>query len=542
MSIDQLIDDARDLPVEATAALGAIAGFLLILAIAAQLSARRLRRELQLAEEELVDEKTGLMPRSAIRVRLGAELAWASTSRTPVAVAAMRIRGSRFTHAAKVLRHAMREEEGAFLLGEQRVALELWGVDPDAAAVATRRLGEDLARAGHPVVDVGVACMPRDGSDVETLVAAAERDLRPVDDPRPPASDVGADGAARGSVNHAAALLLGVLPWFAAMGLLLLVTWRLVPAAIEPALAGDRSGSDLARAIVAAIGVPLGAALLHVSCWNRGGGAAPSSHPIGRAGLRLGVALALVVGIPLAWGIFAPTTPGDVTDGFGASLAVIALVLLALVHARQLVHAPAPVLAGLAAIGGAITWWAVDVATYPVVANSGRLLLAAALGALLARFIERASWIVLLALLAGGVDAWSVAADSGVTNRVLDAAGRGEDGGLLDLLLFTGPIVADRPLFQIGVTDLVFLAMFIAWSHDWRVDLRIATTALHVAAWTAAIASELRADVVPMLPFLCAAMIAVVGIRSFVLRRRVRTWRADPAADPAVTSTAVPAA
>lgn len=271
MNVDELINAARDLPVEVIAALGALTGFLVIFAIAAQLSAWRLRRELLVAEEELVDAKTGLLPRSAIRVRLGAELAWASTSRTPVAVAAMRIRGSRFTHAAKVLRHAMREEEGAFLLGEQRVALELWGADPEAAAVATRRLGDDLARAGHPVVDVGVACMPRDGSDVETLIAAAERDLRPVDDPRAPASDVGADGRARGAVGHAASLLLGVLPWFAAMGLLLLVTWRLLPAAIDPAIDGGRSGSELLYAIVAAIGLPLGAALLHASCWNRGG-------------------------------------------------------------------------------------------------------------------------------------------------------------------------------------------------------------------------------------------------------------------------------
>jgi hypothetical protein len=372
--------------------------------------------------------------------------------------------------------------------------------------------------------------MPRDGSDVETLIAAAERDLRPVDDPRAPASDVGADGRARSAVGHTAALLLGVLPWFAAMGLLLLVTWRLLPAAIDPAIAGERTGTDVVYAILAAIGLPLGAALLHASCWNRGGGAAPSSHPIGRAGMRMSVALALVVGIPLAWGIFAPLQPADIADGFGASLAVLALVILALVHARQLVHAPAVVLAGLAAIGGAIAWASVELATYPVVANSGRMLFAAALGAMLARFIERASWIVWLALLAGAVDIWSVFAEEGVTNRVLDAAASGEGGGLLDLLLFTGPIVADRPLFEVGVTDLVFLSLFIAWSHDWRVDLRIATGALLVAAWATLIVAELRADVVPMLPFLCTAMIVVVTVRSLVLRRRVRGWRADSVA------------
>lgn len=206
---------------------------------------------------------------------------------------------------------------------------------------------------------------------------------------------------------------------------------------------------------------------------------------------------------------------------------MFALVVLALVHARQLVHAPAPVLVGLAVLGGVIAWSAVDLATYPVAANSGRMLFAAALGALLARFIERASWIVMLALLAGAVDLWSVFADGGVTNRVLDAAASGEDGGLLDLLLFTGPLVADRPLFEVGVTDLVFLAMFIAWSHDWRVDLRVATGALLAAAWVTLIVAEVRADVVPMLPFLSVAMILLIAVRSYVLRRRVRTWRAD---------------
>ena len=526
MTWDDLVEGARDLPVEAVAAIGALAGLLVVLAVGVQLAAWRMRSELHVAEEELVDERTGLLPRSALRVRLGAELAWGATSRTPVAVAAMRVRGSRFVHAAKVLRHSMREEEGAFLVGEQRVALELWGADPEAAAEATRRLGDDLARAGHPVVDVGVACMPRDGADVETLVAMAQRDLRPVDDPRPPASDVGADGRARGAVGHAVSLLLGVLPWFAAMGLLLLVTWRLVPAAIEPAIEGTRGGSDIAIALLVALGLPIGAALLHASCWNRGGGAAPSSRPIGRAGWRMSVVLAVVVGVPLAWGVFAPLTPADLADGFGASLAMLALVLLALVHARQLVHAHPLVLILLAVLGAVVTWASIDPGTYPVVANAGRLLFAAAVGALLAQLVERASWIVGLAVLAAAVDLWSVLAESGITSQLLERAEGGDGDVLLDLLLFTGPIVGERPLFELGVTDLVFLALFIAWSHDWRLDLRIASAVLLAGTWTALVVAEVRAEAVPVLPFIAVAMVGLVVVRSIVLRRRVRAWRA----------------
>lgn len=519
-----LLDSARSLPPTAVAGLGAVAAFLVVLAIGVQLAARRLRQQLHEAEEELVDRETGLLPRSALRVRLGAELAWASTTRTPLAVAALRVRGSRFRHATRVVRESMREEEAAFLLGEQRIAVELWGADPAAAAVATRRLGRALARAGHPVVDVGVACAPRDGADVETLVAAAQRDLRPVDDPGEPGTDTGADGSARGPFAHALVLLGGVLPWFAAMGALLLVAWRLLPAAIEPALEGTRDASQVATALVTLVGVPLGAALLHASCWNAGGGAAPASRPFGSAGVRATAALSALILVPLAWGILLPTFPAGMADGFGAGLAMVALVVLVLLHGRQLVHVASPVLLVLALFGGGITWAAVEAASLPLVANGGRLLFAAALGALLARYVERASWIVGLALLAAIVDLWSVYSDSGVTNRVLDSA-EGGGGRLLDLLLFTGPVVDGSPLFAMGVTDLVFLAMFLAWGHDWRVDMRLVAGALLVACWLALVVAEASGDVVPVLPFLSIAILIVVAARSTLLRRRVREWR-----------------
>jgi hypothetical protein len=518
VNVDRLLQHARDLPVEAVAALGAVAAFLVVLAIGVSLAAARLRRQLDQAEEELVDAETGLLPRSAVRVRLGAELAWASTTRVPLAVAVLRIRGSRFTAAARVLRSSMREEESAFLLRDQRVAVELWGADADDASIATRRLGEDLARAGHPVVDAGVACAPRDGSDVETLLAAAQRDLRPIDDPRQP-----------GLGSSPLATLARVLPSFAALGLVLLVAWRLVPAAIEPILhGGSRSSRDLAVALVAVIGIPLGAALAHVACWNFAGGAAPRSHPLRSAGLRVGAAIAVIVAAPLAWGVFRPEAPSSLSLGFGATLAVLALIVFALLHARQLVHVPPVLLLVLAVLGGAITWLATDPATLPVVADAGRLLLAASLGALLASLVERASWMVGLALLAGAVDVWSVFADQGVTNRLLDTAAAGNDHWLR-LLLVTGPSVDGTPLFGLGVTDLVFLALFLSWSHDWRLDMRVVTAALLVATWAGMLTSELGPDVVPLLPFLAAAMTLVLLGRSLVLRARARAWRSpDP--------------
>ncbi|MCW2972808.1 MAG: hypothetical protein JWN72_1081, partial [Thermoleophilia bacterium] len=339
--MSDVLDQLRDLPVAAVAVLGAVAAFLLVLAVGVQRSAVLLRRDLHSAEEELVDPVTGLLPRSALPVRLGAELAWAATSRTEIGVAALRIRGSRFTHATIVLRSAMREEEQAFLLGDQRVAVELWGAGAFESAAAVRRLGSALARAGHPVVDAGVALAPRDGRDVEQLVASALRDLRPADDPTPPGHDLGPDGRARGPFAHTMAILLRVLPWFVAGTALLLLAWRLVPASIEPALdGGSRSTRDLVVALVTTLGIPVGAALLALAAWNHGGGTVPRSHPLTAARWRTLAMFVVVIGAPLAAGVFAPDWPAGLGRGLPVSLALLGLTIGMLALARQLVHAP----------------------------------------------------------------------------------------------------------------------------------------------------------------------------------------------------------
>src|SRR4051812_25694764 len=156
MSWDDLIDTLGGISPEGLTLLGVVCAALVAAAIVAQVAALRVARELAHAEEELVDRATGLLPRSAIAVRLGIELTWAQVTSTPICVAVLRIRGAHFERAARVLRQAMRGEEQAFLLGEQRVLVELWGVHPDAAAGAARRFGRALAGAGFPVVDAGL--------------------------------------------------------------------------------------------------------------------------------------------------------------------------------------------------------------------------------------------------------------------------------------------------------------------------------------------------------------------------------------------------
>ncbi|MCW2955487.1 MAG: hypothetical protein JWO69_356 [Thermoleophilia bacterium] len=510
---------ARELPPEAVAGLGAAAAFLTIVAIAAQVSARRIVHELHDVEAELVDPRTGLLPQAAVRVRLGAELAWAATSRTPISVAVLRIRGSRFVHAAHVLRHSMREEEQAFVLRDQHVAVELWGADAQAAATGVARIGDDLARAGHPVVDAGIASAPADGSDVETLLAAARRDLRPVDD----VLDRVRAGRARVGARGELRLLANILPWFIAMGVVLLAAWRLLPAAIEASLADDLVGVDLAVALVAAIGLPVAAAFVLAAGWNWGGDAVPRSRPYARAGWRTLGAVALVVAAPLAWGIFLPGAPAPAADGFGATLALAAVMVLVLVQARQLVYVGAPALLVLLVVGAAVTWAGVDVWEMPVVANAGRLLAAAVVGALLAKCIERSSWVVVLALAVAAIDVWSVYADSGVTNQLL---GDGGDGAhrVVDYLLLAGPVVGGAPMYELGVTDLAFVALFLAWAADWRVDLRVTTAALVAALWGAFVVAEAVDETLPALPFLSVVMVLLVAVRSVRLRSHATRW------------------
>lgn len=524
MSGVAVTDVARSLDPAAVGVLGAVAAFLVVLAVAAQRSVRVLQQELETAAEELVDPHTGLLPRAAVRVRLGAELAWSAASHTPVAVAVLRIRGSRFRHAAQVLRHSMREEEGAFLLGDQHVAVELWAAGPDAALAATRRLGDQLADAGHPVVDAGIACSPRDGTDVETLLETARRDLRPIDDPLPPGRTVDEDGSAPGWFRHTLAMALSTVPPFVAFAMLLLLCWRLVPAAVEPALAaGSRSARDVLHAFVALVGIPAGAALLHLAFWNASG-VAPRSRPRCSGGRRTAAVIAALVVLPLAWAVLAPGWPDALSEGTGVTLAVLALVVLALLHARRLVHLPVLVVGAIGVAGAATTAFAVEVEQMPVLANAGRLAAAAALGAMLARLVERASWIAFLAVMAALVDIWSVYARGGVTNRLLES-GDAPAGRVVDLLLFTGPSVEGAPQFAVGITDLVFLALFLCWAHDWRLDMRVVALALLAGTWLGLATGELLDSLVPLLPFLALAMLLVVATRSVTLRTRVAAWR-----------------
>lgn len=523
--IDQSLDRARDWPPGVVAALGALAAFLLVFAIGVHLAARRLRRELEEAQEELVDPATGLLPRSALAVRLGAELSWADTTGTPISVAAVRVRGSGFEHAAHVLRRAMRGEEQAFLLGDQRVAVELWGTDVLEAAGAARRLVAELAAAGHTVVDVGVAGAPRDGNDPAELVSAALRDMRPVDDANAPGHLVARSGHAPGRIARQGSLAGQVLVWLGAAALLLAASWRLVERGVHVGASGHSAG-DTAAAVVAVVGIPLAAALLAVAAWNRQGGPAPWSHPVRAAGWWVGAIIAAAIAAPLAWGLFASADSGSVT---AVSVAALALVVLALASARQLVHAAVAPLVVILAVGWAGVWAFVHPLGSPVAADVARLVAAAAAGSLLAKLIERLSWLVGVVALAGVLDLWSVLADRGVTHQLLE--GGTTSRSALDLLLFTGPAMSRQPAFELGSSDLVVVALVLAACHDWRVDMRAATAALATALWATVVVVDLTDRALPALPAVAVATIALLGLRSLAARRRTSA-ASEPLAQP----------
>src|SRR6186997_731307 len=121
-----MVEQARTLPPEVVGMLAGACVILAALATTVQLGVRRRKAELGRVSHEIVDERTGLLPRTAIPVRLGAELGWGGAAGVPVSVVLLRIRGAGFLQATGVLRGAMRDEEQAFLLTDDKVVVELW--------------------------------------------------------------------------------------------------------------------------------------------------------------------------------------------------------------------------------------------------------------------------------------------------------------------------------------------------------------------------------------------------------------------------------
>ena len=149
------------------------------------------------------------------------------------------------------------------------------------------------------------------------------------------------------------------------------------------------------------------------------------------------------------------------------------------------------------------------------VADLARILAAACLGIVLARYITSVGTVVIIVLAAIAADLFSVFA--GPTRALVQ-----EDSPLLDGLLLVFPTFGSALGFGLGLSDFIFLALFAAASRF--LHLRYAATLLGLcfATFLAVTAGLLLARPLPALPFIALAFVVVNAdlIVSSVAKRR----------------------
>jgi hypothetical protein len=179
-----------------------------------------------------------------------------------------------------------------------------------------------------------------------------------------------------------------------------------------------------------------------------------------------------------------------------------------------------------------------------IATNVIRLIAAIGAGAIFARNLERVSWIVLLAVSISAIDLWSVFSSEGTTNKMIKQAVEkdhhgGGSSGLLDSLLLNAPRVNDIPIFNIGTTDLIFIAVFLCFAHFWRVGLARVAVMIVVTLVVALAAATYRTEGIPVLPFLSVGFLLV---SSPMLVRELLGDRESAASEQVNDSDRIPAA
>ena len=230
------------------------------------------------------------------------------------------------------------------------------------------------------------------------------------------------------------------------------------------------------------------------------------------AGLRGPAAVGLlVVVVPLVTSRL-PHTPWlkvDVLLGFGLAVAPV-LGLSWLLATRPLSSRAAGVLAaaGLAAavsLSG-LGW----VGAAPVF----KVLVAALAGRLLGRQVAEAWWLVLVALVALLADTWSVFA--GPTRLVVERA-----PSMLDYLLLHFPALGSGAAgMGLGMSDLVFLALFTAGSHRAGLRARAGFLAMGLSLLLTVVLALVWKPALPALPLLSLAFLGANADRLWALRPR----------------------
>jgi hypothetical protein len=227
-----------------------------------------------------------------------------------------------------------------------------------------------------------------------------------------------------------------------------------------------------------------------------------------RLGSAAGAAVALVAVGALSG--FAPAFAlrADIVLSAAVSLAVIAWLVWALYPLRVLGHRLLLVtLVGLPA-GALLTW----LELLPL-ANVAKVVAAAALGLWVAENLERASWVVLVAVVSAAVDIVSVYA--GPTKALLGEGPR-VVGYFTVALTWFGYGVTEG-YTALGISDIVFFSLYLGAAR--RFGLRAAASAVAMtASFVLTIIAALWWEALPALPLLSVAFLAVNADKLWALR------------------------
>jgi hypothetical protein len=472
------------------AVLAPIVAVLVVFAVRLQREQLEARRELDALRHDRTGSDIGMLGQSALVLRLQPELIWSAIESRPFGVVVFDVKGPHPEHAARAMRRIMRGHENGFAISPSRFLVGLWDTDEAGVELAIDRLGGAMHEVGANVIDVGSAMCPLDGVESEELIALAVDQLRPIEQRLPIEPDragrsLRSDWERFGSILRDAWASLAI----ACTGFVL--GYVVFPMALGSTVVG------------AAIGAAVGAAICvgAVWAWNYGAGWQVRSEPRVDAPLAVYAGAGIFGAVTYA-GLNVVSTVPDLLPqiGFAASW------ILVLASARYLARSPIPPLIVLALTAGATTFVTYESLALP--ANLGRVVFAVALGCVLARAMERLSWVVMVAGVITIVDLWSVFSERGVTNQLLNADAGSTAASTASLVLLGGPVVDGVPMVQIGTTDLVFTMVFIATAHLWRMSVPRTVVALLAGVACASVVLVYTEVGIPVLPFLAVAFTA----------------------------------
>lgn len=212
-------------------------------------------------------------------------------------------------------------------------------------------------------------------------------------------------------------------------------------------------------------------------------------------------ALLAAAGGALAYLLLAPALP-DLGDGDAAVLVAggLGLALLGVLGLSVLPLRTTPVLAVLLGLGAALIAGALTVLEVGAAGDVPKAVLAACVGVVLGRALATPPVLVAVPIFVGAIDVWSVTA--GPTSELL-----AREAGPVDFLSFAIPAWGGGEVGRLGLSDVVFLALYATFA--WELGLRRAVTAVAlVGALVLALVIQVVTDrAVPVLPLLGAALL-----------------------------------